>query len=54
MLPFPDEFLCFGLTLVGVAVFHQRNFEFALAGLTVIALYKVTVPGHDLLPVAGG
>ncbi|HEX7972267.1 MAG TPA: SLC13 family permease [Thiobacillus sp.] len=50
MLPFPVEFFFFALTLAGVAFFHQRNFEIALAGLTLIALYKVSMLGFDLLP----
>jgi Na+/H+ antiporter NhaD/arsenite permease-like protein len=53
MLPFPAEFFFFALTLLGVALLHQRNFEIALAGLTVIALYKVSVLGFDLLPHLG-
>jgi len=53
MLPFPVEFFFFALTLIGVAVFHQRNFEIALAGLVVIALYKVSMLGYDLLPHLG-
>jgi Na+/H+ antiporter NhaD/arsenite permease-like protein len=53
MLPFPVEFFFFALTLMGVAFFHQRNFEIALAGLAVIALYKVSVLGYDLLPHLG-
>jgi hypothetical protein len=31
MPPFPLEFLFFGLTLAGGAVFHHRNFEVAAA-----------------------
>ncbi|MGE5319497.1 MAG: SLC13 family permease [Hyphomicrobiaceae bacterium] len=50
MLPFPVEFFFFALTLMGVALLHQRNFEIALAGLVIIALYKVTVLGYDLRP----
>jgi hypothetical protein len=53
MLPFPVEFFFFALTLVGVAIFHQRNFEIALAGLVVIALYKATMLGYALLPHLG-
>src|SRR5512139_3201084 len=53
MLPFPVEFFFFALTLLGVALLHQRNFEIALTGLAVIALYKVTVLGYDLLPHLG-
>ncbi len=50
MLPFPIEFLFFGLTLAGVAVFHQRNFEVALTGLLVIVTYKVLFLGYALMP----
>ena len=53
MLPFPVEFFFFALTLLGVALMHQRNFEIALTGLAVIALYKVSVLGYDLLPHLG-
>jgi Na+/H+ antiporter NhaD/arsenite permease-like protein len=53
MLPFPVEFFFFALTLVGVALLHQRNFEIALTGLAVIALYKVTMLDYALLPHLG-
>ncbi|TXH74899.1 SLC13 family permease [Thiobacillus sp.] len=53
MLPFPVEFFFFALTLLGVALMHQRNFEIALTGLVVIALYKVTELGYPLLPHLG-
>lgn len=35
------EFFLFGLTLVGVAVFHRQTFWVALSGLMVIVLYKL-------------
>ncbi len=35
------EFFLFGLTLVGVALFHHQTFYVALTGLTVIVLYKL-------------
>ena len=50
MLPFPIEFLLFGLTLAGVAIFHQRNFEIALTGLVVIGAYKILATHLDLVP----
>jgi len=53
MLPFPVEFFFFALTLLGVALMHQRNFEIALTGLVVIALYKVSELGYPLLPHLG-
>jgi len=35
------EFFLFGLTLLGVAIFHHQTFWVALSGLTVIVLYKL-------------
>jgi Na+/H+ antiporter NhaD/arsenite permease-like protein len=44
------EFILFALTLIGVAVFHNRTFWVALAGLTVILAYKIAVdPGFHVL-----
>jgi Na+/H+ antiporter NhaD/arsenite permease-like protein len=37
----PVEFVFFGLTLVGVAVFHRHTLPVALGGLAAIAIYKV-------------
>ncbi|MBK9733651.1 MAG: citrate transporter [Saprospiraceae bacterium] len=36
----PIEFILFGLTLLGVAVFHNHTFSVAIVGLTAIILYK--------------
>jgi Na+/H+ antiporter NhaD/arsenite permease-like protein len=41
----PVEFLLFGLTLLGVALFHARTLEVALAGLGAIVLYKLAFAG---------
>lgn len=41
----PVEFLLFGLTLLGVAVFHGHTLRVALTGLTVITLYKLVATG---------
>ena len=42
------EFLLFGLTLLGVALFHHRTFEVALTGLFFIVVLKlICVPGFD-------
>lgn len=46
----PVEFVLFGLTLLGVAIFHNRNFEIALTGLVVIAVFKVAVQHYALVP----
>lgn len=35
------EFFLFGLTLVGVALFHHHTFWVSLTGLTVIVIYKL-------------
>lgn len=37
----PIEFVLFALTLMGVALFHHRTLEVALAGLCAVALYKI-------------
>ena len=44
------EFILFGLTLVGVAVFHDRTFWVALGGLVAILGTKLLLdPGFDLV-----
>ncbi|MBI3609964.1 MAG: citrate transporter [Nitrospirae bacterium] len=44
----PLEFVLFGLTLLGVAIFHHRNFEVAIGGLGVILTYKLLLAHLDL------
>jgi hypothetical protein len=44
----PIEFIIFGLLLVGVAVFHHRTFEVAVAGLAILLAYKLGFTGFDL------
>ncbi len=46
----PIEFFFFGLTLLGVAIFHRRNFEVAVSGLAIILAYKLLVTDLDLIP----
>ncbi len=41
----PVDFVLFGLTLVGVALFHHRTLQVAATGLAVISLYKVLFTG---------
>jgi Na+/H+ antiporter NhaD/arsenite permease-like protein len=41
----PLAFIMFGLTLLGVAIFHHRTLEVALTGLSVIAIYKILFAG---------
>jgi Na+/H+ antiporter NhaD/arsenite permease-like protein len=50
----PLEFVLFGLTLFGVAVFHNRTLQIALAGLTAISLYKLAFTGFDTGPGISG
>lgn len=40
LLNIPVEFFLFAFTLLGVAIFHTRNLEVAVAGLLAITLYK--------------
>src|SRR6266850_6312424 len=41
----PFEFVLFGLTLAGVALFHHHTLQVALIGLAVIVLYKLGFTG---------
>ncbi len=50
----PVEFILFGLTLAGVAVFHHHTLRVALVGLTVITLYKIAWTGFGPTPGLAG
>ena len=54
LLGVPFEFVLFGLTLVGVALFHRHVLAVALAGLAAIVLYKLAVTGFKTGPGLGG
>ena len=41
----PIEFILFGLTLAGVALFHKHTLKVALVGLAAITLYKLRLTG---------
>jgi Na+/H+ antiporter NhaD/arsenite permease-like protein len=41
----PVDFILFGLTLLGVALFHRHTLQVALTGLGVITLYKLGFTG---------
>lgn len=45
----PPEFLLFGLTLIGVAIFHQRALWVSLAGLIGMIAYKFMFFGFERL-----
>jgi len=47
VLGIPVDFILFALTLLGVALFHQRTLQVALTGLIVISLYKIAVTGFN-------
>ena len=50
----PIDFVLFGLTLVGVALFHHYTLPVALTGLAVITLYKLFFTGFRTGPGLGG
>ena len=50
----PVDFMLFGLTLLGVALFHRHTLAVALTGLAVIALYKLAFTGFKTGPGIGG
>jgi Na+/H+ antiporter NhaD/arsenite permease-like protein len=41
----PIDFILFGLTLLGVAVFHHHTLRVALTGLVTISIYKIAFTG---------
>ncbi len=41
------EFILFGVTLLGVALFHDRTLQVAASGLIAIVLYKLLVTGFS-------
>ncbi|MGH6767856.1 MAG: citrate transporter, partial [Xanthobacteraceae bacterium] len=50
----PVDFILFGLTLIGVAVFHHRTLQVALTGLTAIVIYKLVFTGFKFGPGIAG
>jgi Na+/H+ antiporter NhaD/arsenite permease-like protein len=47
---FPFEFLLFGATLLGLALFHRHTLAIALAGLAAITLYKLVFGDFHGMP----
>src|SRR3954454_18836477 len=41
----PVDFILFGVTLLGVAIFHHKTLQVALTGLAVITVYKLLFSG---------
>src|SRR5262245_21086105 len=54
VLGIPFEFVLFGLTLGGVAIFHRHTLQVALAGLAAIVLYKLAFTGFKTGSGLGG
>ncbi len=50
----PVDFILFGLTLLGVALFHHRTLEVALTGFITISLYKIIFTGFSTGPGIAG
>ena len=50
----PVDFVLFGLTLAGVALFHHHTLYVGLTGLGVIVLYKLGFTGFKTGPGLGG
>jgi Na+/H+ antiporter NhaD/arsenite permease-like protein len=50
----PVEFLLFGVTLAGVALFHDRTLAVAAAGLAVIVAWKLAFVGFHGVPGPAG
>jgi Na+/H+ antiporter NhaD/arsenite permease-like protein len=50
----PIDFVLFGLTLVGVALFHKYVLQVALTGLAIITLYKLGFTGFKAGPGLAG
>jgi Na+/H+ antiporter NhaD/arsenite permease-like protein len=54
VLGIPVDFILFGLTLLGVAVFHHYTLQVALSGLAAITIYKVVFTGFKFGAGIGG
>ena len=53
-LSFPSEFLVFGATLAGVALFHRRALPIAASGLVAVIAFKWLGPGFAAGPGLAG
>jgi len=54
LLGIPVDFILFGLTLLGVAVFHHQTLRVALVGLAAIVAYKLAFTGFKFGSGLGG
>src|SRR5829696_7329169 len=54
LLGIPVDFILFGLTLLGIALFHHYTFQVALTGLAAIIAYKLIFTGFKFGVGFGG
>ena len=54
MADIPADFVLFGMTLLGVAIFHRHTFPIALTGLAAISIHKIAFTGFKTGPGIGG
>ncbi len=54
MFGIPVDFILFGLTLLGIALFHRHTLGVALTGLAVISVYKIVFTGFKAGPGLSG
>ena len=54
MFGIPIDFILFGLTLLGVALFHHYTLRVALTGLAAIVTYKIAFTGFKTGPGVAG
>ncbi len=54
LLGIPVDFILFGATLLGVALFHRHTLQVALAGLGAIVAYKLALTGFKFGPGLAG
>jgi len=54
LIGIPVDFILFGATLLGVALFHRHTLPVALAGLAAIVGYKLAFTGFRFGPGLGG
>jgi Na+/H+ antiporter NhaD/arsenite permease-like protein len=54
LLGIPVDFILFGLTLLGVALFHHLTLQVALTGLGAIVAYKLVLTGFKFGPGLAG
>ena len=53
-MPFPFEFVLFGVMLLGVALLHRHTLQVAAFGLLLITAYKLVFADFHGVPGAAG